>query len=63
MEINSILTDKGVTCERIGKIPVTQEGGVRRTVFYAIVKGLFNGKVCLDRATRNPKKGKEVITI
>lgn len=63
MEINSILTDKGVTCERIGKIPVMQEEGVKRTVFYAIVKGLFNGKVCLDRATKNPKKGIEVVEI
>lgn len=57
MEINTILTDKGVTCERYGKIPITEDG---RTSFYAMVKGVFNGKVSLDRATKNPKKGFEV---
>lgn len=63
MEINTILTDKGITCERYGKIPTTEENGIKRTTFYAIVKGVFNGKVSLDRATKNPKKGIEVINI
>lgn len=63
MEINTILTDKGITCERYGKIPTTEENGIKRTSFYAIVKGVFNGKVSLDRATKNPKKGIEVINI
>lgn len=58
MEINTILTDKGVTCERYGKVPTTED---KRTSFYAIVKGVFNGKVSLDRATKNPKKGIEVV--
>lgn len=57
MEINTILTDKGVTCERYGKVPTTED---KRTSFYAIVKGVFNGKVSLDRATKNPKKEIEV---
>lgn len=60
MEINTILTDKGVTCERYGKVPTTED---KRTSFYALVKGVFNGKVSLDRATKNPKKGIEVINI
>lgn len=60
MEINTILTDKGVTCERYGKIPTTED---KRTSFYALVKGVFNGKVSLDRATKNPKKGIDVINI
>lgn len=60
MEINTILTDKGVTCERYGKVPTTED---KRTSFYALVKGVFNGKVSLDRATNNPKKGIEVINI
>lgn len=60
MEINTILTDKGVTCERYGKIPTTED---KRTSFYALVKGVFNGKVSLDRATKNPKKGIGVINI
>lgn len=58
MEINTILTDKGVTCERYGKVPITED---KRTSFYALVKGVFNGKVSLDRATKNPKKGIEVV--
>lgn len=57
MEINTILTDKGVTCERYGKVPTNED---KRTSFYAIVKGVFNGKVSLGRATKNPKKGIEV---
>lgn len=60
MEINTILTDKGVICERYGKIPTTED---KRTSFYALVKGTFNGKVSLDRATKNPKKGIDVINI
>ena len=60
MEINTILTDKGVTCERYGKIPTTED---KHTSFYALVKGVFNGKVSLDRATKNPKKGIDVINI
>lgn len=63
MEINTILTDKGITCERYGKIPTTEENGIKRTSFYALVKGVFKGKVSLDRATKNPKKGIEVINI
>lgn len=60
MEINTILTDKGVTCERYGKVATTED---KRTSFYALVKGVFKGKVSLDRATKNPKKGIEVINI
>lgn len=60
MEINTILTDKGVTCKRYGKVPTTED---KRTSFYALVKGVFNGKVMLDRATKFPKKGLEVIEI
>lgn len=63
MEINTILTDKGVECERYGKIPTTEENGIKRTEFYALVKGIFKGKVSLDRATKNPKKGIEVVEI
>lgn len=63
METNTILTSTGVICERIGKIPTSQKDGVTITEFYAIIKGIFNGKVSLDRATKNPKKGKEVIEI
>lgn len=63
MEISTILCDSGVVCERIGKIPTTEQDGVTRTVFYAMVKDLFNGKVCLDRATKNPKKGVEFVAI
>ena len=63
MEINTILTDNGVTCERYGKIPVTEDGGIKRTTFYALVKGVFSGKVSLDRATKHPKKGIEVVEI
>ena len=63
MEINTILTDKGVECERYGKIPTTEENGIKRTEYYALVKGIFKGKVSLDRATKNPKKGIEVVEI
>nr|DAP11338.1 MAG TPA: hypothetical protein [Caudoviricetes sp.] len=63
MEINTILTDKGIECERYGKVPTTEENGIKRTTFYALVKGVFNGKISLDRATKNPKKGIEVVEI
>lgn len=63
MEINTILTDKGIECERYGKVPTIEENGIKRTTFYALVKGVFNGKISLDRATKNPKKGIEVIEI
>lgn len=63
MEISTILCDSGVVCERVGKIPTTEKDGVTRTTFFAIVKDLYNGKVCLDRATKNPKKGIEVVAI
>lgn len=63
MEINTILTDKGIECERYGKVPTTEENGIKRTTFYALVKGVFNGKISLDRATKNPKKGIEIVEI
>lgn len=59
-EINTIRTDKGIECVRCGKIPTTKD---RRTSFYALVKGVFSGKIYLDRATKNPKKGIEVMEI
>lgn len=63
MEINTILTDKGIECERYGKVPTIEENGIKRTTFYALVKGVFNDKISLDRATKNPKKGIEVVEI
>lgn len=63
MEINTILTDKGIECERYGKVPTIEENGIKRTTFYALVKGVFNGKISLDRATKNPKKCIEVVEI
>lgn len=63
MDINTILTDKGIECERYGKVPTIEENGIKRTTFYALVKGVFNGKISLDRATKNPKKGIEVVEI
>ena len=63
MEINTILTDNGIECERYGKVPTIEENGIKRTTFYALVKGVFNGKINLDRATKNPKKGIEIVEI
>lgn len=63
MEINTILTDKGIECERYGKVPTIEENGIKRTTFYALVKRVFNGKISLDRATKNPKKGIKVVEI
>ena len=62
MCINTILTENGVTCERIGKIPYSTPDE-KNTEFYAIVKGVYHGKVSLDRATKHPKKGLEVISL
>lgn len=59
-EINTILTDKGITCERRGKVSI--ENG-QRCEFYSIVKSVYHGKVYLDRATKNPKKGIDVVAI
>lgn len=63
MKINTILTDNGNECERIGVIPLIQDGNTTRTVFYALVKDIRHGKIILDRATKNPKKGINVVTI
>lgn len=63
MVINTILTDSGITCERIGKIPIEETNGVLRTSFYTLIKGIYRGKIILDRATKNPKKGIETVTI
>lgn len=57
MTINIILTDNGVECERIGKIPTVERDNIKRTSFYSTVKGIYHGKISLDRATKNPKKG------
>ena len=56
MIINTILTDNGTECERVGVIPTTEIDGVKRTSFYSSIKGMYRGKVCLGRATKNPKK-------
>lgn len=64
MVINTIVTDNGTVCERIGKIPTTEdENGNTRTVFFSIVKNEYHGTVSLDRATKNPKKGVEYVNI
>lgn len=63
MTINVILTDNGVECERIGKIPTIERDNIRRTSFYSAVKGIYNGKISLDRATKNPKKGVSYIAL
>ena len=63
MTINIILTDNGVECERIGKIPTVEKDNIKRTSFYSTVKGIYHGKISLDRATKNPKKGITYIAI
>ena len=63
MTINIILTDNGVECERIGKIPTIERDNIRRTSFYSAVKGIYHGKISLDRATKNPKKGVSYIAL
>lgn len=42
---------------RVGVIPTTEVDGVKRTSFYSSIKGMYRGRVCLERATKNPKKG------
>lgn len=59
-EVNTILTDKGITCERKGK--VNAENG-QRCEFYSIVNSVYHGKVYLGRATKNPKKGIDIVAI
>lgn len=63
MTINVILTDNGVECERIGKIPTVKTDNIKRTSFYSTVKGIYHGKISLDRATKNPKKGVSYIAL
>lgn len=63
MTINIILTDNGVECERIGKIPTVERDNIKRTSFYSTVKGIYHGKISLDRATKNPKKGINYIVL
>lgn len=58
----TILTTKGYKVKRTGVIPIKEDGDKERTTFYALVK--FVGKdIVLDRATKHPKKGIEVITL
>lgn len=64
MTINTIITDNGTVCERIGKIPTTEdENGDTRTAFFSVVKSMYHGTVSLDRATKNPKKGVEYVCL
>lgn len=64
MTINTIVTDNGTVCERIGKIPTTEDkDGNTRTAFFSIVKSMYHGTVSLDRATKNPKKGVEYVCL
>lgn len=63
MTINIILTDNGVECERIGKIPTVERDNIKRTSFYSTVKVIYHGKISLDRATKNPKKGINYIVL
>jgi hypothetical protein len=64
MIINSIITDNGTVCERIGKIPTFEDkDGSIRTVFYTTVKGMNHNSVVLDRAIKNPKKGVEYVSL
>ena len=60
---DTILTDNGVECERIGKIPTVKTDNIKRTSFYSTVKGIYHGKISLDRATKNPKKGVSYIAL
>lgn len=65
-ETNTILTDNGTECIRIGAIPrLPDEYGndSERTSFYAIVRDVYKNKVYLERATKKPKKGIEITTI
>lgn len=66
MQINTILTDNGRECERIGVIPIIPNNDgtdIDKTSFYSVVKFIRNNKIYLDRATKNPKKGVEYIAI
>ena len=64
MLINTIITDNGTICERVGKIPTTEDkDGNTRTAFFSVVKGMYQDKVSLDRATKNPKKGIEYVSL
>ncbi len=60
---NTILSRTGIVCVRTGKVPVSYKNGVLLTEFYAIVKSVYNRKVYLDRATKHPKKGIDVVEI
>lgn len=64
MIVNTIVTDNGTVCERIGKIPTFEDkDGNPRTIFYTTVKGMNYNSVVLDRATKNPKKGVEYVSL
>lgn len=66
MEINTILTDNGTECERIGAIPRLPDADgfdSDRTSFFTTVKSINGSKVCLERALKNPKKGVEYVSI
>lgn len=58
----TILTPKGMTVVRNGRIPLFGKDGEETTEFYAMVK-YVSKKVYLDRACKNPKKGIPVIEL
>ncbi len=60
MTEKNIIDAGGIVFQRTGKIPVNEDKTVH---FFAIIKEVKGITIILDRATKNPKKGVEIVKI
>ena len=63
MTVHKILTTKGYEVERCGVIPIEEKDGKKFTKFYSIIRNINKYGTQLDRATKNPKRGKNYIEL
>lgn len=63
MTVHKILTAKGYEVERCGVIPIEEKDGKKITKFYSIIRNINKYGTQLDRATKNPKRGKNYIEL
>lgn len=62
-EVYTIETNKGYIVTRAGKIPIEEDGDVKKTNFFAIVEKSKMKDISVGRALKHPKKGIEIIEL
>lgn len=61
--VHKIQTNKGYKVERLGVIPIIKKDEKNYTEFYSYIKRIHKYGIQLDRATKHPKKVKEIIEL